>query len=300
MITPLPYSERRSYQNPHRSESFRGRIRKDLDEIRAEKPGSTEGLITALTQRGYECKTGKNISVCGNGQQRFIRLSSLGAGYSQEDILAGVPAPEKRASKDRPITQKRFGLLVDIQKKLSEGKGKGYENWAKKFNAKQMAEVLLFLQEQKIDSYDDLVSITGDAVQKFHGLTDEIKSCEKRMQEISSLRNHIINYVKTRDIYTEYRKHGYSRKYFEEHREELTLHKAAKEAFSQLGDRRIPKVKELNEEYAELLSRKKAAYADYREAKDNMKKLTLARRNVETFLDIAQNQSQRKETEKQY
>lgn len=106
------------------------------------------------------------------------------------------------------------------------------------------------------------------------------------MDEISILRQHIINYVKTKDIYAEYRQHGYSKKFFEAHREELTLHKAAKEAFSGSGLQKIPKVRELNDEFQELLARKKAAYSEYHHSRDNMKKHNLAMKNVEAFLQI--------------
>ena len=109
-------------------------------------------------------------------------------------------------------------------------------------------------------------------------------------------RAHIHNHV-------EYRKHGYSKKFYEAHREELTLHKAAKEYFSQSGLQKLPKVKDLNQEYAELLNRKKGAYSDYRYVKDEMKKYNLARRNVETFLEIDQQHSEErveKKPEKAY
>ena len=59
-----------------------------------------------------------------------------------------------------------------------------------------------------------------------------------------------------------------SKKFFEAHREELTLHKAAKDAFDELGVKMIPKVKDLNSEYAELMASKKQAYAEYRKARD--------------------------------
>ena len=66
-----------------------------------------------------------------------------------------------------------------------------------------------------------------------------------------------MNYSKTRKTYEEYRKAGYSKKFFEAHREEITLHKAAKQAFDDLGVKKIPKVKDLNTEYAELLAKRK-------------------------------------------
>lgn len=81
------------------------------------------------------------------------------------------------------------------------------------------------------------------------------------MQEIRELRMHIINYSKTRDIYTAYRKEGYSRNFFEAHREEITLHKAAKDAFDQPGRMKISRVAEMilqDDEFArttELISK---------------------------------------------
>ena len=80
-----------------------------------------------------------------------------------------------------------------------------------------------------------------------------------------------------------YRKSGYSNRFFEEHREELTLHKAAKEAFDQLKAERLPTIRELNEEYSRVLTQKKADFAEYRQAKKEMRESVTARKNVEMF-----------------
>ena len=82
---------------------------------------------------------------------------------------------------------------------------------------------------------------------------------------------------------TLYRKSGYSKKFLEAHREEITLHKAAKAAFDEAGLQKLPKVKELGAEFAELLTKKKAAYPDYRKARDEMQELVRAQKNVERF-----------------
>ena len=103
------------------------------------------------------------------------------------------------------------------------------------------------------------------------------------MTEIAVLKTHIINYAKTRPVYDAYRKSGYSKKFLEAHREEITLHKAAKAAFDEAGLQKLPKVKELDAEYAELLTKKKAAYPDYRKARDEMQQLMKAQKNVEFF-----------------
>ena len=107
------------------------------------------------------------------------------------------------------------------------------------------------------------------------------KAKEKRIGEISDLKKHIFNYSKTRETYEKYRKSGYSKKFYEEHREELQLHKAAKEAFNAFGLKKLPSVKELNAEFNTLVEEKRKAYAEYREAKEKMQDYVIARQNVE-------------------
>ena len=109
---------------------------------------------------------------------------------------------------------------------------------------------------------------------------------------IATLKKHIINYSKTRKTYEEYRKAGYSKKFFEAHREEITLHKAAKQAFDDLGVKKIPKVKDLNSEYAELMAKKKAAYPEYRRLKEDAQELLIAKMNIESFYEADQKVSQ--------
>ena len=85
-------------------------------------------------------------------------------------------------------------------------------------------------------------------------------------------------------MYTTYRKAGYSKALLEAHREKITLHKAAKAAFDEAGLQKLPKVKELDAEFSELLTKKKVAYPDYRKARNEMQELVRAQKNVERFL----------------
>lgn len=189
------------------------------------------------------------------------------------------------ASREKVKTSKQeLDLLVDIQKKLREGKGAGYERWAKVFNLKQISKVLLFLEENGVRDYATLEKLAGDAGARFDEISERIKTCEQRLSEIAELRKHIINYSKTRDIYVAYRKSGYSKKFLEEHREEITLHKAAKEAFAKYPKGKIPRVKELNEEYATILAEKKKAYQEYRQIKKDMQDYLTAKKNIDMFL----------------
>ena len=58
--------------------------------------------------------------------------------------------------------------------------------------------------------------------------------------------------------------------------------------------KKIPKVKELNAEYAEVLAQKKAAYGEYRKVKKDMQEYANAKHNVDAFLAIQENEEQQK------
>ena len=97
-------------------------------------------------------------------------------------------------------------------------------------------------------------------------------------------------------MYTAYRKAGYSKALLEAHREKITLHKAAKAAFDEAGLQKLPKVKELDAEFSELLTQKKAAYPDYRKARNKMQELVLAQKNVERFSAEEKNTTEKTQT----
>ena len=284
VIEKKPYRERQKRVLYPPKESNRDRLCGIIDTILAEKPEDYEAFLQKLEQQGFEVKRGKHTAVKGKGQKRFIRFRTLGTGYSEDEIKAVLEGKakhqpyQKKQAKEQP-----FQVLVDIQGKIAEGKSVGYKKWATKFNLKEMSKTLLFLQEQKIGSAEELRERAAAATERYHAMGDFIKAAETRLDEIAVLKTHIINYAKTRPAYDAYRKSGYSKKSLEAHREEITLHKAAKAAFDEAGLQKLPKVKELDAEFAELLTKKKAAYPDYRKARDEMQKLVRAQKNVERF-----------------
>ena len=276
-------------------ESNRDKLCAVIDNILlSEKPASFEGFLQKLEQRGYEIKRGKYTSVKGTRQKRFIRFRTLGAGYSEDEIKAVIAGDAEHCPHQKqPPKEQPFHLLVDIQAKLSEGKSEGYARWAKKYNLKEMSKTLIFLQEKKIGSIKEMQERVDAATARYHELGDSIKAAETRMAEIAVLRTHIVNYAKTRPVYDAYRKAGYSKRFLENHRAEITLHKAAKAAFDESNLKTLPKVKELDAEYSKLLTEKKALYPDYRKAKDEMQELLRAQRNVELFFAEEKNTTEK-------
>lgn len=270
VIAPKPYKERTKRTEYPRRVKNRDVLCEDIDLILQKKPESFDAFLQELQQLNYEIKYGKHISVRGKNQTRFIRLSSLEDGYTEADLRAHFlgQREHKPAAKQRSRTNARpFNLVIDIQNKL-QSKGVGYQRWASVYNLKQMSKTLLFLRDHKIESMEQLDQMVMQQVAKRDALLTSIQQSEKRLVEIGTLKKHIINYSKTRSTYEEYRKAGYSKKFLEAHREEITLHKVAKAAFDELGVKKLPKVKELSIEYAEVLTAKKQTYTEYRQVKN--------------------------------
>lgn len=301
IIAPKPYSERQKRTVFPRRPKLRDQLCEDIDRIlnTEKKPKDFNEFLQMLEAAEYEIKKGKNISVRGNGQKRFIRLSSLPEEYREARLQEVLEGTVEHTPNVIPKATKRFSLVVDIQAKLQE-RGAGYERWAKKFNLKQMSQTLLFLRDKGLDSIEDLDAAAAASVAKRDALLADIKKAETRLVEIGVLKKHIVNYSETRSVYEEYRRSGYSKKFLEEHREAITLHKAAKKAFDELGVKKIPKVKDLSAEYAQILADKKRMYAEYRHVRDEVRELLIAKRNIATLYaeDHADEENQKKKTTK--
>lgn len=207
--------------------------------------------------------------------------------------------PDEVQTKHDKKPKRDFDLLVDINKKMKEGKDRGYERWAKTYNVKQVSKALLYLQEHGVCDYADLTKKTKSSAGRFHEIADSIKEKESRLAEISELKTAIKNYSKTRDTYAEYRKAGYSKQFFEAHREEIQIHKSAKAIFDKYQIRKFPKWKELSEEYGRILSEKRKLYEEYRAAKKKMMDYQIAKQDIDKFLKIDEEQRQ-KEKIKEY
>ena len=299
IIAPKPYRERQKRTVYPKKRTQRDELSEAIDTVLKRKPKSFEDFVQALVDMGYEFKDGKQPAFRGKDQKRFIRLRSLGEGYSEEELRAVISGKSLRKTRDisaKAPTQKQFQMLIDIQEKMAEGKTVGYEKWAKKFNRKEAARTVILLKEKGLGNYDDLVAHIEKLSACFDELSDSIKAAEKRIVEVQALQQHIKNYRDTRQIYVEYRKSGYSKKFFEEHRQEITIHKAAKKAFDDLQITKLPSSQSLYEEFHRLAVQKKQDYAEYRQIRKEKEELLIAKRTVETILNIDKKKEQEKKT----
>lgn len=296
VIAPKPYRERAKRTDYPRRVKNRDVLCEDIDTVLQKKPESFEAFLQELQTLDYEIKYGKHISVKGKNQARFIRLSSLEDGYTEADLrvhFLGQQEHKPREKRNYHTEARPFNLVIDIQRKL-QNKGAGYQRWASVYNLKQMSKTLLFLRDHKIENMEQLNQLVQQQTAKRDALLSSIQQSEKRLAEIGTLKKHIINYSKTRATYEEYRKAGYSKKFLEAHREEITIHKAAKAAFDEFGVKKLPRVKDLSIEYAEVLAAKKQAYAEYRLAKNDAQELLIAQQNIASLYDAERKEEEQK------
>lgn len=282
--------------------SNRDLLRVAIDVALEKKPKDFDAFFHLLKSSGYSVsQRGKNLSFRHAGQKQNIRLSSLGEGYSEDELRAVI----SNGKSHKPFVKKKYPkrapkptLIFEIEAKLNSGKGYWYDQTMKVVKLKQMAKTLMYLEEKDYADYAELSNESESADARFYELKTQIKAAETRLAEIQTLRTHIINYSKTRDVYKGYRDAGYSKKYLVEHEGDIILHKAAKKAFDELGLKKLPTVKNLQEEWGKLLGEKKAAYAEYHKAQTEMRELAVHKANAAYLLGIEEEKSKEKERQR--
>ena len=176
-----------------------------------------------------------------------------------------------------------FAKLIDIQAKLTEGKGIGYERWAKKFNLKAMSQTLILLQEKDLLNEDDLNQRIAELETKYHDALAVVKDLEGRMKANNELRYHVAAYTSTKGIVQQFNTAKRPAAFEEQHRAELTAYRAAAAYFKASNITKLPSPKNLEAEYAQLASEKAKFYEQYKEAKEELLKLKTAKQNVASF-----------------
>jgi len=283
--------------------SFQERLRRVIDASLERQPATFEDFITLMREAGCTVVEGsahlKLFAPHEDGlkdQKKPTRCNTLRGDYTEQAIrerIVGLRVPASAGRAPETIVSPRPSLLIDIETKMREGKGRGYERWAKLQNLKSMSRTLIYLQENGLDDYAVLKAKTVAATDQFHALSSRIKELETGLAASAELQKHIINYSKTRQVYIDYRKAGYSKKFKVLHEADILLHQTAKKHFDSLGLLKLPTIKSLRADYAPMLAEKKKAYGEYRQAKDEMRELLTAKSNVDRLLNITDTQQER-------
>lgn len=267
--------------------TYQDRLRAAIDTALAKRPADFPAFLSLMEQAGYEVKQQRGvISFRAPGQERFTRLRSdtLGEGYSETDIRAALSGSRQRPGQPR----QKISLAIDIQSRL-QGKGPGYERWAKVFNLKQMATALAYLQDNGLTDYEQLEQKATAATEHFHKLSDQIKSTEAALHTNMELKAATVQYAKTRPVFEKYKASKYSKKFLAEHEADIELYRAACADFKAiLGGAKLPKMDTLKEEGRKLAEQKKKLYAEYRKAKADMQEVTTIKANIDYLLGYSE------------
>ncbi len=249
-----------------------------------------------MQKNGYEVKQGNYISFRAEGQERFTRSKTIGANYTEEAIAERIAG--KRTRKQPRRNDKRISLLIDIQNNIKAQQSGGYEYCAKINNLQQASKTINFLTENGIHTYEDLVARVDEMSRKFTETTDNLKSVEKRIEEINMLKKNIRTYKSLRPIYTEYRKSRNKDDFEREHRREIILFETARKYLSSVQNGgKLPSLESLNAELAELSKRKQQLYAEYRKSKKALLEMDIIKANVDTILDVPKRHNREQEIE---
>ena len=264
-------------------ETVKDTLRKQISSVLYRTTSFEEFSDRLMQQYSITVKESRGcLSYLPAGRTKFIRAHSIGDKFEKGLVLAAL---QENAERKRTIQFKsdRIGKLVDIQAKLKQGKGIGYERWAKKYNLKAMAQTLILLQEHGLLNEDALDQRITELDTKFHESLTVVKDLEGRMKANKELRYHVAAYTSTKNIAQQLKAAKQPTAFEEQHRAELTAYRAATAYFKANNITKLPSPKKLEAEYAQLASEKAKFYEQYKEAKEELFKLKTAKQNVASF-----------------
>ena len=284
------------YQAEKTGTSWKGKLKIAVDAL-IPQVSSFEELLQRLQAAGYEIKPGKYVSCRAPGQERFTRLKTLGADYTEEAIRERIAGRRAKAAK-APGEQRGVSLLIDIENSIKAAQSKGYEQWAKIHNLKQAAKTMNFLTEHKIEQYADLVSRIEEMAAESGQAADALKNAEKRLAEMAVLIKNVSTYQKTKPVYDAYRKARNREKYRAGQEQAIILHEAAVRSLKAAGIAKLPNLAALQSEYEALQAQKEALYADYGKLKKKVREYDIIKQNIDSILQADRQPEREKGTER--
>ena len=284
------------YQAEKTGTSWKGKLKIAVDAL-IPQVSSFEELLQRLQAAGYEIKPGKYVSCRAPGQERFTRLKTLGADYTEEAIRERIAGRRAKAAK-APREQRGVSLLIDIENSIKAAQSKGYEQWAKIHNLKQAAKTMNFLTEHKIEQYADLVSRIEEMAAESGQAADALKDAEKRLADMAVLIKNVSTYQKTKPVYDAYRKARNREKYRAGQEQAIILHEAAARSLKAAGIAKLPNLAALQSEYEALQAQKEALYADYGKLKKKVREYDIIKQNIDSILQADRQPEREKGTER--
>ena len=273
----------KEYTEAKRGTSWKQKLKQTIDRLVITAKDYDDFLLL-MQEAGYEIKTGKYISFRAEGQERFTRSKTIGENYTEERIKERIAGRTPRRNR-RQTVPKGISLIGDIQERIRLIDSKGYEYKAKLTILKEAARTLNYLTENNLLQYADLEKKVEDIHSSYDRTGKELKGVEARLREVQPLIKNISNYQRLKPVYDAFQKAKDKPGFKAKHEAELVIFEAARSTLLAMqGDEKLPSLKTLKAEQAQLFEEQERLYAERNRLKKEAKQIETIKSNVDTFL----------------
>ena len=273
----------KEYTEAKRGTSWKQKLKQTIDRL-VITAKDYDDFLRLMQEAGYEIKTGKYISFRAEGQERFTRSKTIGENYTEERIKERIAGRTPRRSR-KQTAPKGISLIGDIQERIRLIDSKGYEYKAKLTILKEAARTLNYLTENNLLQYADLEKKVEDVHSSYDRTGKELKGVEARLREVQPLIKNISNYQRLKPVYDSFQKAKDKPGFKAKHEAELVIFEAARSTLLAMqGDEKLPSLKALQAEQAQLFEEQERLYAERNRLKKEVKQIETIKSNVDTFL----------------
>ena len=284
------YIEHQTTQN---GTSYKAKLKAAIDRL-LPACSDLEELLRRLQREGYEIKRGKYISAKAPDQERFTRLKTLGADYTEEAVVARIAGGPRPSRQPRQRSGK-VSLLIDIQNNIKAQQSAGYQRWATIENLKRASATMNFLTEHGIGSYEELVERCDAVAAASIRTRESLRDTEQRIADLALLGKQIDTYRKLKPVYDRYKASKDKEKFLRGFESEIILFEAAAREIKKAGLTRLPSSDKVKAELEGLSARKAALQAELRKIQREEKEYDTLRQNVDALLERPKEQEQQRQ-----
>ena len=273
----------KEYTEAKRGTSWKQKLKQTIDRL-VITAKDYDDFLRLMQEAGYEIKTSKYISFRAEAQERFTRSKTIGENYTEERIKERIAGRTPRRNR-RQTVPKGISLIGDIQERIRLIDSKGYEYKAKLTILKEAARTLNYLTENNLLQYADLEKKVEDIHSSYDRTGKELKGVEARLREVQPLIKNISNYQRLKPVYDAFQKAKDKPGFKAKHEAELVIFEAARSTLLAMqGDEKLPSLKTLKAEQAQLFEEQERLYAERNRLKKEAKQIETIKSNVDTFL----------------
>ena len=268
------------YENEQakKGKSWKSRLQFDIDRL-IQRAKDWDEFLKLMQENGYEIKYGKHIAFRYKDKPRFTRAKTIGEDYTEDRIKERIN--DSSALSKSPV-KKRVGNMIDMNSAKVKA-SKGYEHWATKHNLKTMAETVVSMRNEGIQSIAQLDQLIQKSADHRQSLMEQIKEAEVAMEQLSTTMEDANTVKKYREHYKYHKENPNDKEFEKEYSRELTLYKkAATEILKTYS--KLPDTKEILKQLDGLQEMKSALMQEYQDTKTDMESLYQLRKNHEQYM----------------